>query len=139
MLREDRFVQSHRPYAVDMSSLHTEAHLRDDGSAYYSGRIDAVWFRRRSAGYGAHRRIVTTACAGHLWDYQDTGPADPEQFLKQHDDGRFGGRCESRWDGERFWSASQSPEATAAHLELLRPMLAAYPACPDGYSGWWRF
>jgi hypothetical protein len=25
------------------------------------------------------------------------------------------------------------------HLKILRPMLANYPALPDGYDGWWRF
>jgi hypothetical protein len=27
----------------------------------------------------------------------------------------------------------------AKHLELLRPMLANYPALPGSYDGWWRF
>lgn len=36
-------------------------------------------------------------------------------------------------------AGAQQPDVTEEHLALLRPMLANYPAVPDGYSGWWRF
>lgn len=52
MLREDRFVQSHRPYAVNLASFRTID--PDDGNGITAdpakwtwARIDAVWFRRR--------------------------------------------------------------------------------------------
>lgn len=122
MNRETDFVQSHRPYAVDLSSLRV-----NDSYA----TLDAAWFRRRKG--------VTVACIGHLWDIQRPAPVDAAQFLKQHDDGRYGGECRSRWDGHRFWSAEQDPDVHAADLALLKPMLDAYPACPDGYDGWWTF
>lgn len=121
MRRETRHVMSHRPYAVDLSSLRVD-HSR--------ARLDAVWFRRRHG--------VTAACIGHLWDYQRPAPKDAAEFLERHDDGRYGGNCEGRWDGARYWGA-QEPAVIEAHLALLRPMLADLPNVPDSYDGWWTF
>lgn len=135
MIREDTFTLSHRPYAADMTSL-SVTDPRESG--YVSCRIGAVWFRRRSVGYGTGKRLVTVACVGELRDSQRPAPADAEAFLKAHDDGRYGGRCQGRWDGEHYWG-SQLPEEIEAHLALLRPMLADYPACPAGWDGWWAF
>jgi hypothetical protein len=136
VIREDRFVQSHRPYAVDLASFRTID--PDDGNGIVADpakwtwvRIDAVWFRRRAG--------ITVACAGSLRDLQRPAPADAQQFLARHEDGRHGGDCRARWDGERFWSGSQDPEVSARYLALLKPMLAAFPQIPAGYSGWWRF
>lgn len=123
MIREDRFVQSHRPYAVNLASLRTDEHGQS--------RLDAIWFRRRNG--------RTVACIGQLWDFQRPRPAGGQQFLSQHDDGRYGGDCRSRWDGQHFWSADQNPDVQAADLALLKPMLDNHPAIPDGYDGWWRF
>lgn len=122
MIREDRFLISRRHYAVDLGSLDTS----DPDRAH----INAAWFRRRAG--------VTAACVGHLWDIQQPAPADAAGFLARRDDGRYGGTCEGRWDGERYWGA-QEPAVIERHLALLRPMLASYPAIPCGYSGWWRF
>ena len=132
MIREDRFLISRRPYAVDLSSLRgTRTDTPNGRNPYfYDGRIDAVWFRRKNG--------VTAACIGTLWDLQYPEPADAAQFLQQHDDGRYGGDCDGRWDGENYWGA-QKPEITERHLDLLRPMLANYPAIPAGYDGWYRF
>jgi hypothetical protein len=130
MIREDRFLISRRPYAVDLSSLKLQEHTRDNGTHFYSGGITAVWYRRR--------RGVTVACVGSLWDFQDAAPADGIEFLARHDDGRYGGSCAGRWDGENYWGA-QKPSEIEEHLTLLRPMLDSYPAIPPGYDGWWRF
>lgn len=136
MIREEKFTLSHRPYAVDLASLRVEAFARPDGSKYYRGRVEAVWFRRRrDTGCGPLR---TVACIGELWDYQDTEPGTMVEFLYCYTDGRYGGRCEGRWDGAKYWGA-QEPDVAAAHLEILRPMLAGYPAPAPGYDGWWRF
>ena len=130
MIREDRFLISRKPYAVDLTSLRiSDPGERYDGSPTCTARIDAVWFRRRSG--------VTVACVGDLWDHQ-TPPADAAQFLAQHDDGRYGGTCHGRWDGENYWGA-QRPEEIEQHLALLRPMLDNYPDVPPSYDGWWRF
>lgn len=132
MIREEKFLISRKPYAVDLGSLRiSDVRTRYDGATVYAGRIDAVWFRRR--------RGVTVACIGQLWDFQ-TGepPTDAAEFLRRHDDGRYGGDCHGRWDGDRYWGAQQ-PDTIEQHLALLQPMLAAYPAIPAGYDGWWRF
>jgi hypothetical protein len=123
MIREERFTLSHRPYAVDLASLRCHETTR-------RAEADAVWFRGR--------RGVTVACIGVLWDYQRTAPGTTVEFLYAHDDGRYGGDCKGRWDGVRYWGA-QEPDVAAAHLEILRPMLAGYPACPEPFTGWWCF
>lgn len=122
MIRETRFLISRKPYAVRLDSLRADG----DNTAY----LDAVWFRRRNG--------ITVACVGHLWDIQRPLPKDSTEFLARHDDGRYGGTCEGRWDGERYWGA-QAPELISTHLELLRSMLTNYPAIPSGYDGWWTF
>jgi len=120
MRREERFILSHRPYAVDLSSL------RVDGTY---ARVDAVWFRRR-------QRVIV-ACIGYLWDHQRPVPRTAMEFLDRNDDGRYGGKCEGRWDGDRYWGAPQEPDVIERHLAILRPMLANFPDVPQGYDGWW--
>lgn len=136
MRREPEFTLSHRPYAVDLGSLRLKTHTRDNGTHYYSGRITAVWFRRRRPAGGGP--LTTVACIGELWDYQDADPADGRAFLDAHTDGRYGGDCTGRWDGERYWG-EQEPDRITADLNLLRPMLGNYPEIPDGFDGWWTF
>lgn len=135
MKRETGFVQSHRPYAVDLATITGSQHPRGDLFAF-SGKANAVWYRRQNG--------ATRACIGTLGLWSHYLPrlldlADPRDVLSAELDGRYGGHCWSRWDGERFWSAVQDPAMQAAHLAMLKPMLAAYPAVPDGYDGWWRF
>jgi hypothetical protein len=129
--REDRFLISRKPYAVDLDSL-TIAHTyeRWDGNLVYRAHVSAVWYRRRKG--------LTYACIGTLWDHQDAEPTDAHTFLSAHDDGRYGGACEGRWDGTRYWGA-QEPDVMAAHMEILRPMLDSYPVIPTGFDGWWTF
>lgn len=133
MRREDRFVMSHRPYAVDLSSLREERGFL---------RVDAVWFRRRPR--GRNRDMITVACIGNLHTILRPGPATAQEFVERYDDGRWGGHCEGRWDGDGYWGA-ENPDVAAEHLKLLRPMLASYeqnpkaPTLPDGFDGWWTF
>lgn len=134
MIREDRFVQSHRPYAVDLSSLTVEQTEHPD-CVILTGSVKAVWFRRQDG--------VTRACIGRLplWAPRLAAPVDASTaagVLSAPLDGRYGGECRGRWDGEHYWG-SQLPGVIEAHLALLKPMLAAYPQIPDGHSGWWRF
>lgn len=132
MIRDDEFKISRRPYAVDLSSYAIKPHNSFPGArTTWHGTVRAVWFRRRSG--------VLAACVGTLWDIQSADPGDVHEFLYLHGDGRYGGDCVSRWDGGSFWSASQDPETTTAHLGLLRPMLECFPQIPAGYVGWWRF
>lgn len=131
MIREDEFVLSHRPYAIALDSLR----IRDSyetcaGKSYWYCEVSAVWFRRRKG--------VLAACMGTLCDLQER-PADIASFLAANDDGRYGGRCLGRWDGERYWGSQVPDVINFQHLPVLRAMLMNYPACPPGYDGWWRF
>jgi hypothetical protein len=42
------------------------------------------------------------------------------QAITAHDDGRYGGSCEARWNGRDFWSAYQDPYVMAEQLAFLR-------------------
>ena len=119
-------ISGKRRYAVDLSSLVLEP--SPTGGTRVT--IRAVWFRRKGG--------VTAACIGFLWDYMRPAPTDVADFLARTRDGRFGGTCEGRWDGTRYWGA-QEPEAIETHLQLLRPMLASYPEIPEGFVGWYVY
>lgn len=122
MIKEDRFLISHRPYAVDLNSL--------DASDESRASVVAVWFRRR--------RGETIACIGELWDYQKPTPLTAQEFLERHTDGRYGGNIWGRWDGSGYWG-DEDLDRQATYLSILRPMLENYPAIPEGFNGWWTF
>ncbi|MFH8804090.1 hypothetical protein ACH4F6_31630 [Streptomyces sp. NPDC017936] len=129
MIREDRFLISRKPYAVDLASFRRSERDPDKSWAWYS--IDAVWFRRR--------RSETVACIGNLRDIiDDPTPTTAEEFLRRFTDGRYGGDCHGRWDGDSYWGTGTLADQEQ-NLAILRPMLANYPAIPDGYDGWWTF
>jgi hypothetical protein len=135
VIREDRLVISHRPYAADLGSLTVQRHERTrpatpDDIFYWSAQVAAVWFRKR--------RGVLVACAGTLWGYQDEEPASAVEFLERSNDGRYGGDTVARWDGEGFWG-NVSLADQQRHLAVLQPMLGAFPEVPPGYDGWWVY
>jgi hypothetical protein len=119
-------ISGKRRYAVDLSSFVAEP--TDTGSSRCT--IQTVWFRRKDR--------TTAACIGYLWDYLRPTPTDVADFLARTRDGRFGGTCEGRWDGTRYWGA-QEPQIIETHLQLLRPMLASYPEIPEGLDGWYVY
>jgi hypothetical protein len=133
---ETRFLISQKPYAIDLSTVTGEQEQRGDRDTFnFSGTCNALWFRRKDG--------ITRACLGtlRLWSHFLSTPvdlADPHAVLSADLDGRYGGDCHARWDGERYWGA-QEPHVQALHLTVLEPMLANYPAIPAGYDGWWRF
>ncbi|WP_030186342.1 hypothetical protein [Streptomyces capuensis] len=134
MIRDDRFLISRKAFAVDLSTLTGRQHPRGDRFAY-SGAVNAAWFRRKDGD--------TRACLGSLglWSHYLHEPidlSDPLNVLRADLDGRYGGDCDGRWDSESYWG-NGTLEQQEQHLAVLRPMLAKYPAIPDGYDGWWRF
>lgn len=134
MIRENKLLISRKPFAIDLSTVTGSQHPRGDLIAF-SGTAHAVWFRRQAG--------VTRACLGtlKLWSHYLPAPLDlddPTAVLSADLDGRYGGDCHGRWDGENYWGA-QKPFEIALHLALLEPMLANYPALPDGHDGWWTF
>jgi hypothetical protein len=132
VIRETRFVHSHKPYAVDLHSLRGSRTESPQGLNPYSfgGWIDAVWFRGTTQ--------APAACIGELWDFQYPEPRHALEFLAAHTDGRYGADCVARWDGESFWG-NVTLEQQEKYLKILKPMLENYPALPDGYDGWWTF
>jgi len=141
VIREAKFLISHAPYAVKLDSLMTKPRhpskqvdgqwVKDPDRTYYGCRIEAAWFRRKSGIVSAH--------LGTLWDYLDEEPADGTAFLTAATDGRYGGRCIARWDGDSLWAPESTWAQMTAYEEFLRPMLDNYPAVPPGYDGWWTY
>ena len=134
MIRDDRFLISRRPFAVDLSSLKADQEQRDN-RVLLQGSVNAVWYRRKDK--------VTRACVGKLdlWAHylkELVDLSDPRAVLAADLDGRYGGDTHGRWDGENYWGA-QKPDVIEKHLTLLRPMIDSYPAVPKGYDAWWRF
>ena len=134
MIRDDRFRISRKSFAIDLSTVRGDQHPRGDQHAF-SGTAHAVWYRRKDG--------VTRACLGTvgLWSHYLPAPLDlndPHAILSADLDGRYGGDCHARWDGENYWG-SQKPFEQNLHLAVLEPMLSNYPEIPDGYDGWWRF
>jgi len=134
MRRETRFLISRKQFAIDLSTV--TGTLNQRGSQWsFSGTCHAVWYRRKDG--------VTRACLGTLmlFSHHLTEPVDvtdPAAILSADMDGRYGGDCHARWDGENYWG-SQKPTEQALHLTVLEPMLANYPVIPDGHDGWWTF
>ncbi|MDP5310440.1 hypothetical protein [Streptomyces poriferorum] len=134
MIRETRFLISRKPFAIALETVTGEQHPRGDRYAF-SGSATAVWYRRKAG--------VTRACIGELMLFNHYLPRpldlnDPHDILAANLDGRYGGTCHGRWDGERYWG-SEKPESMAVHLAVLRPMLADYPVIPAGFDGWWTY
>jgi hypothetical protein len=134
MIREDHFLISRKPFAIDLATVTGSQQPRGDLTAF-SGSANALWFRRKDG--------VTRACIGSLglWSHYLPAPLDlddPHAILAADLDGRYGGDCHGRWDGTSHWG-NVTLEQQAQHLAILRPMLANNPEIPDGYDGWWRF
>lgn len=134
MIRDNRFVISRKPYAIDLSTVTGSQQPRGDLHAF-SGSANAVWYRRKDG--------VTRACIGTLMLFSHYLPEpldleDPQAILSAKMDGRYGGDCHGRWDGTGYWGAER-PEVQERHLAILRAMLTDYPTTPAGYDGWWTF
>lgn len=131
MIRETHFVFSHHPFAVDLASAYQLYEIKPDDQFRWVA-VRAVWYRRKER--------ITYACTGYLHDLVpvDQDVSNVPAFLIQHTDGRYGGACEGRWDGTRYWGA-QEPDVMETHLTLLRLMVDNFPVIPDGYDGWWTF
>lgn len=136
MIREEKFTQSRQPYAVDLSSLHAGEPGQTD---HVWVRVRAVWFRRRRSGWGGSGDMATVACLGELRELVLPPVGDAVTFLTGFTDGRYGGDCRARWDGEELWSVPASEQTRQGWLAVLRPMLENHPAVPPGYDGWWTF
>lgn len=127
MIREDRFLISRKPYAVDLDSLH----VTEIVEGHTTATVNAVWFRRR--------RGETVAVYGELWDHQNPPSLSAREFLARHDDGRYGGHAMARWDGSTLWAPETSFEVALQRQVVLQRALSAYPEVPEGYDGWWTF
>jgi hypothetical protein len=134
VIRETRFLISRKPYAINLTTVTADQQALGDRWSL-RGTCQALWFRRREG--------VTVACLGTLglWSHYLPTPVDlddPTAILSADLDGRYGGDTHGRWDGENYWGA-QKPFEIDLHLAVLQPMLASFPALPDGYDGWWTF
>jgi hypothetical protein len=160
MHRDADFLMSRKPFAVDLSTL-TGKQEEHGGRTVFRGSVNAVWFRRQggvtraclgSLGLWSHHlpepldvgdpHAVLSADLDvgdpHAVLSADLDVGDPHAVLSADLDGRYGGNCHGRWDGENYWG-SQKPLEQALHLTLLEPMLANFPAIPEDHDGWWTF
>lgn len=138
MEKLDKFLIYKKPYAIDLSTIEgsfTRHH--DQSRVSFHGSARAVWYRRKEG--------VTRACLGSVnlftFSLEPTCPLnldDPESLLLANLDGRYGGNCEGRWDGQGYWG-SEDPDVMAEHLAILKPMLEEIPSAPEGFDGWYRF
>lgn len=134
MIKEEKFLISHKPFAINLSTVTLEAG-EHRGAYWLGGSCQAVWYRRKNG--------TTYACLGylHLWAQglrTEPDLSSPEAMLGNDLDSRYGGDPAGRWDGENYWG-SQKPFEQALHLMLLEPMIEYYPMVPDGYDAWWTF
>lgn len=134
MNRTNRFVMSHRPYVVDLSSWRRgEMKTHDNGRRSAHQHIDAIRFRRKQG--------LTVAHYGALRDFSDADNA--ADMLRLHDDGRHGGNWIAAWDGERCWTESPAAKTDLdRYAEILDAALVRLlndKAVPDGYDGWYTF
>lgn len=135
MRKLNGFQISAKPYAIDLSTVIVEKYEERDGLYFLWGSCSAVWFRR-------HNRTLR-ACIGtlSLWGQYMREPVDistPRGVLVGQLDGRYGGDCGGRWDGQNYWGA-QDLTVMEEHLNVLKPMLEFFPEVPFGYDGWWSF
>lgn len=130
MIREEKHLISHAPYAVDLSILGAQVY-HGQVQNHYLYVIRAAWFRRRNG--------RTVACLGNLRTNQDDQATNVVQVLERYTDGRYGGDCNARWDGSTLWAPNSTWPEMTAYEEFLRPMLDNYPAVPPGFDGWWTF
>ena len=112
------YAPSKTPYAIDWSRFESDS----KGWA----RVPAIWVTRKDG--------VTRISEGHL---QDLGPKAVDEFIERLD-GRYGGRCDSRWDGYSLWTFEPaSPDEVAEISDRLDAILESLPEIPEGYDGWW--
>lgn len=130
MIREEKHLISHAPYAVDLGSLSKQTYYGQIQN-HYRYTMKAAWFRRRNG--------LTVACLGYLNTSQDMETADVAEILARFTDGRYGGDCKARWDGDNLWAPESTWDQMKEYEEFLRPMLANYPEVPPGFDGWWTF
>jgi hypothetical protein len=135
VIKMDKFVISHDPYAVDLLRMTVEPNERP-GSWHVV--IPAVWFRRKRESYDGSMRTV--ACLGTIRDDPETEPELSGEFMAVVGVRwrRVEGDCLARWDGSNLWSLADE-STRAGYLDVLRPMLENFPAVPPSYSGWWRY
>lgn len=129
MIKMSDFRPSKRQYAIKPLSL-ISSDVTTGGIELWSVEIRACWFRLRSG--------AISACVGRLWDIQNHPPESAREFLELLVDGRYGGRCHSRWDGMNFWTTEDKKQGDEDFLFLVE-MLKDYGKIPDGWEGWYVF
>ena len=136
MIRSEKFLISQKPYAIQLDSVQGRTSKQGTSGRYsFRGSCWALWYRRKNG--------VTRACSGRLrlrgqWMVTPVDTSSPQSILSSDLDGRYGGDCYGRWDGESFWG-DVTLVRQGELMAVLRPMLDSCPEVPPRYDGWWRF
>jgi hypothetical protein len=117
MIARIKYAPSRTPYALDLSSFAV------DKRGWAS--VVAVWVTRKQG--------RTRVSSGQLRGFRDSTLTG---FMVNFD-GRYGGDCKARWDGESLWAPDLSPAEHAAEAARLDVILRGLPEVPDGYDGWY--
>lgn len=127
LVQQNRWAPSQRPYAIDRNTA------RIDRGGW---TVNALWVGRK--------RGATTITTGtlHLFTAALTTP-NPAATLDDAlatADMRYGGDWAHQWDGQRLLvnpNDHLTPAQVAEFYDWLDARLAALPAVPVGYEGWY--
>lgn len=123
------YAKSKTLYALDPATFAVEPRFAADVPGRYSASVDALWTVTKGGVTQVSKGVLHSSFyqvkEAFTWDY----------FLA-HFDTRYGGSPHVRWDGTYMW-APDTPLARMNELASeLDPALAALPAVPAGYEGW---
>lgn len=119
-------------YAVNFTPFQVETHQNIHGEFYHSIYYDAVWFKKRQGVLGVSEGGL------HLTTRPSESDEIPDfvEAFYENMDGRYGGRTDFQWDGERMFAPNQTMAAMQEAQVRLQRYLDLFPTPPPGYEGW---
>jgi hypothetical protein len=92
--------------------------------------VIAYWLGRRNG------RTTVSFGSVHMW-WQGMPESPTWEECLANIDGRYGGNCRARWDGESLWVAEEvPPQQYAEFVPMLDSVLRNLPDVPPGVDRW---